>query len=216
MTVRRLIACSASVLMTATIGCGSNHSTDPIATGADTVTATTALTGYILAYDCTGTCTNHRTWFGNDTATVGDNNTDVFPSSMRAVITFALPTLPTGATFRTATLDMVQCRVDSNPFTALGVVIADHLVPTATPDSATYDTTALADSVATVATAPTTTPVAIPLTSSVEADYTAGHATTMYRLRFDLRDYDNQEVSKNVAFCGPTVATPTLVITYVP
>jgi hypothetical protein len=208
MTVRWVLTVA---IVAGATACGSNHSTAPDPVGVDSVAATAALTGYILAYDCTGACTNHRTWFGHDTATVGDNNTDVFPSSMRAVITFPLPTLPTGATLRAATLDMVQCRVDSNPFTTLGVVVADHLVPTTTPDSATYDTTALADSVATVATAPTTTPAAIPLTSSVEADYTAGTATTMYRLRFDLRDYDNQEVSKNVAFCEPT-----LVITYVP
>lgn len=205
--IARLLLVSAA--LSATVACGTNHTTAPTPTGADTVAATASLTGYILADSGVGSAGYHRTWNGNDTATVGDNNAYVFPSSMRAVITFALPPLPSGATLKSAVLDLTQCRADSNPFPTLGVIVADHLVPTAHPDSATYDTTAIADSVATVATAPTTTPAAIPLTSSVQADYTAGHTTTMVRLRFNLHDVDNEDVSKNVAFCQPA-----LILTY--
>jgi hypothetical protein len=202
---RRLMVLGASVLAGATLACGSssNRPTAPKPTEADTVAATPALTGYVYAFP--STYGNHRNWFGNDTALVGDNNTNVYGATMRAVLTFALPAIPTGATLQAATLGVTQCRVDSNPFTALGTVIADHLVPTAAPDSATYDTTAMATNVATVAASPTTTPATVDLTTSVAADYAAGNATSQYRLRFSPRETDTDHVSKDVAFCPPTL-----------
>jgi hypothetical protein len=210
--MRRPMLLGAAALASATLACGSNHATAPgLVLVADTATATPTLTGYVLATAGVGQAAPQRTWIGNDTATVGDNNGTVYGSSLRAVISFSLPTLPAGATFHGATLDIAQCQIDSNPFDSLGTVVADHLFPTAAPDSATYDTTAMAETVATVATAPTTTLATVSLTTSVAADYAAGHTTSQYRLRFSIQDTDTDPVTKAVVFCPPT-----LVVTYAP
>jgi hypothetical protein len=209
--MRRPMLLGAAALASATLACGSNHSTAPsLVLAADTATASPPVTGYVLATAGVGSAAPQRTWIANDSATVGDNNGTVYPSSMRGVISFTLPTLPGGATFHAAFLDITQCQIDSNPFDSLGTIVADHLFPTGAPDSATYDTTAIANAVATVATAPTTTPASISLTASVGADYAAGRTTSQYRLRFSIQDTDTDPVTKRVVFCPPT-----LVVTYV-
>jgi hypothetical protein len=195
--MRRLPILMAGALATATLACSTAPST--IAT----IPATPSLTGYVLAY--TATNGSFRTWFGNQSPTVGDNNTDVYGESMRAVITFALPTPPSGATLRSATLAIAQCQGAGSPFASLGDVVADHLVPTPAPDSATYDTTAMATAVATIAADSSLATAQVALTSSVAADYAAGSTTSMYRLRFSTRDNNGGEVTDDVVFCPPTL-----------
>lgn len=173
--------------------------------------ATTAnLTGYIYAVNGVGTQEYHRTWYATDTAIVGDNNGYADPSSYRAVIAFTLPALPAGAAFFGAHLSITACNITNNPFNTLGIMVADHLVPTTAPDSATYDTTAITDSAGTILEDSSFAPQTVSLTTSVAADYAAGAATSMYRLRFGTMDTDGDDVSKYVVFCPPH-----LIITYV-
>jgi len=195
--MRRLPILMAGALVAPMLACSSAPLT--IAT----VPASPSLTGYVLAY--TATNGSFRTWFGNQSPTVGDNNTNVFGESMRAVITFALPAPPTNATLRSATLAIAQCQTTGAPFASLGDVVADHLVPTSAPDSATYDTTAMATAVATIAADSSLLTAKVALTSSVAADYAAGNTTSMYRLRFSTRDNNGGEVTDDVVFCPPTL-----------
>jgi hypothetical protein len=195
--MRRLPILMAGALVAPMLACSSAPLT--IAT----VPASPSLTGYVLAY--TATNGSFRTWFGNQSPTVGDNNTNVFGESMRAVITFALPAPPTNATLRSATLAIAQCQGTGAPFASLGDVVADHLVPTFPPDSATYDTTAMATAVATIAADSSLLTAHISLKSSVAADYAAGNTTSMFRLRFSTRDNNGGEVTDNVVFCPPTL-----------
>jgi hypothetical protein len=169
----------------------------------DTVAATPALTGYVLAYTSIGVGGGaHRSWFGAVNPMVGDNDAETLGSTMRGVIGFRLPTLPAGDTFRTAMLTMVQCQMNGTPFDSLGSVVADHLAPTAAPDSATYDTAAVATTVATITNGPLTN---VALTTSVAADYAAGDTTSIFRLRFTPRESDGDDIDDNVAYCSPTL-----------
>ncbi|HWZ59882.1 MAG TPA: hypothetical protein VNW46_12985 [Gemmatimonadaceae bacterium] len=194
----RLVPFIACTLGAAALACGT---TAPVQR--TTVAATPALTGYVLAYSATNGA--FRTWFGNADPIVGDNDVNVFGETMRGVIAFALPPLPAGTTLRGATLDIAQCQVSGAPFATLGVIVADHLVPTLAPDSATYDTTAIALAVATVATDSTPAPAQVLLTPSVAADYAAGNTTSMFRLRFSQRDGNGDQVADQVEFCPPTL-----------
>ena len=175
----------------------------PVTTTSFTVAADSTLTGYVLAYS--STAGSFRSWFGTQSPTVGDNDQFVNGEAYRAVVTFHLPAAPAQATFKSATMAISQCQGNGSPFTSLGSVVADHLVPTAFPDSATYDTTALAANVATIATDSTTAVSTIPLTASVAADYAAGDTTSMYRFRFSIEDTNNDDVTDNVVFCPPTL-----------
>jgi hypothetical protein len=199
-------------LATITVACGSGHDhpTTPIPTGSDTVATIANLTGYIYAVNGIGSQHYQRAWYATDTAVVGDNNGNANPSAYRGVIAFTLPSLPSGATLSAATLAIIPCAIAGNPFHTLGNIVADHLVATTAPDSATYDTTAIATSVATILTDSSLAPDTAALTTSVAADYTAGASTSMYRLRFSTADYDASDSTKSVAFCPPH-----LIITYV-
>lgn len=207
----RTRALTAALLASATVACGSHdHPTTPVPTGSDTVGTIANLTGYLYTVNGIGLQNYHVTWYDTDTAVVGDNNGNATPTSYRGVIAFALPALPSGATLSAATLAITPCAITGNPFRSLGNIVADHLVATTAPDSATYDTTALATNVATILTDSSLAPDTAALTTSVAADYTAGAAHSMYRLRFSIQDYDAVDSTKSVAFCPPH-----LIITYV-
>jgi hypothetical protein len=194
--VRRL----AIVLAAVAVACATD-SAGPSPVHTDTVYANPALTGYVLAY--TATDGPHRSWFATLNPTVGDNDFDVYGETLRGVVAFTLPALPPGVTLRGATLTIAQCQVTGTPFDSLGSLVVDHLVPTMAPDSATYDTTALAAAVATI---PNASSAQVSLLASVAADYAVGDTTTsMYRLRFSRRDGDNDQVSDNVVFCPPAL-----------
>jgi hypothetical protein len=204
-------ALTAALLAGAAVACGSKHPTTPPPTGVDTVAATPTLSGYLYETFCTGLCQPEtRGWYATDTAIVGDNNYTANPSAYRGLITFALPSLPTGAHLAGAALAITPCAISGNPFTTLGTIVADHVVPTAAPDSATFDTTAIATNVATIATDSSLAPLTVSLDSSVAADYATSATTSMYRLRFSTENYDTSDSSKYVAFCPAH-----LLITYV-
>ena len=164
-----LAGIAATASLAAGLACSSSTKNSPSApVSTYTVAADSTLTGYVLAY--TSTAGAFRTWFGTQYPIVGDNDGFVNNESYRAVVAFPLPTPPAHATLRSATMAISQCQGTGAPFGSLGAVVADHLVPTALPDSATYDTTAMATNVATIATDSTTAVSTIPLTSSIAAD----------------------------------------------
>jgi hypothetical protein len=211
---RGIRALAAALLATAAVGCNSDSSGNtmsppPVTTVSDTVSTVANLTGYIYAVNGVGTQQYHRTWYATDTAYVGDNNGNADPSAYRGVLAFTLPPLPAGAKIVAATLTTIPCSITGNPFGTLGVVLADHLVATAAPDSATFDTTAIANNVATVLTSPVVRTDSASLTASVAADYAANATTSMYRLHFSIEDTDADETSKYVELC-----TSQLIVTY--
>jgi hypothetical protein len=197
------IAATGSLLAGLACSSSSKAPNAPVVTTSFTVAADSTLTGYVLAY--ASTAGSFRTWFGTQSPTVGDNDAFVNGEAYRAVVAFRLPAAPAEATLKSATMAISQCQGNGAPFGSLGNVVADHLVPTALPDSATYDTTAMAVNVATIATDSTTAVSTVPLTSSVAADYAAGDTTSMYRFRFSIEDSNNDDISDNVVFCPPTL-----------
>ncbi len=205
MITRARLGVVAGLLTAGAVAAGcSGDSTGPVTIVAvDTIGTTAATTGILLHYISTDG--PQGAWIDSIEVQVGDNDAAIDGSAFRGLLAFALPTAPDGATVRSAILHTAQCAVAGSPFTKLGAIVADHLLPTATPDSATFDTTALATGIDTIATDTTFAPLPTDVTASVDADYAAARQTTMLRLRFSLRDTNEDAISDNVTFCPSTL-----------
>jgi len=203
-TRARLVVVAGLLTAGAVVAAGCSSSTGPpTVVAVDTLGTSPATTGVLLHY--VSTDGPQWAWLDSIQPRVGDNDAAIDGSAFRGLLTFALPAAPSGASVGSAILHTAECSVVGSPFAKLGAIIADHLLPTATPDSATFDTTAIASDIATIATDTTSLAIVTDVTASVASDYAAARPATMLRFRFSLRDSNEDAISDNVTFCPSTL-----------
>jgi hypothetical protein len=178
----------------AAAGCGKS-STGPGATNPDSLSSVAGLTGYLFFNPI-----DRFGFNGNIEAQVGDVDA-MFPGeTLRGLVTFDLNELPKGSTVTQATIQMDQCLVEGNPYGSLGAIVLDHLLPKLVQDSASYDTTALASNVATIAGDSTVGLKTADVTSSVEYDRTIGDTLSQFRMHYSIEDGNNNGVTDLAVF----------------
>lgn len=137
----------------------------------------------------------------------------------RQFYSFDLSAIPPGSAIVSATLHVFQAAVGGEPYTDLGNVIVDHVDYGTTLDFAAYNAAPLTGNVGTLMNDATLAYRTLAVTARVQADLTAGRARSQYRLRFSLRDANNDLQSDYTQltdgeFAGAQV--PKLVVTYRP
>jgi hypothetical protein len=194
------------VVLPLAAACGGHSPTPPPTSGADTLTDIAYLTGTVNrdAY-------NVSTFYPNTDILVGDEDAYQPNYRVRGIVTFNMKAIPQNANIAGATLQMAQCFVSGSPFASLGNVVVDDVPVMTTPDSAFYDTAAVAPAVGTLATDSTLglKTASIP---SLAADRAAGDTLIQLRLRFSTEDSNNNGTSDFVAFSPDsglaTICTP--------
>jgi hypothetical protein len=104
----------------------------------------------------------------------------------RGLYSFSLGALPTGATVVQATLLTSQVSVAGAPFSALGVLLAEHVNPGGTIDGADFSGAALSTAVV-LSDNPALGSRSVDATGAVQADLAAGRTRSCFRMRFAVQ-----------------------------
>ena len=138
----------------------------------------------------------------------------------RQFFSFGLADIPDGATIVSASLELFQTNDYGSPFTDLGNVVVDHLDYGATLDGDDYDMLALTANIGTLSVNTTEGYKILDVTTYVQTDSAAARDYSQYRLRFSVRDNDNDGARDSVSFtdaedsCCSTGNLPKLVVEY--
>ena len=129
----------------------------------------------------------------------GDSDFFMNGLSQRQLFSFDLSSLPAGARIESATLELYQSRVAGDPYGKLGNVIVDHLAYGSSLDASDYSGGTLQGAIGTLSTSPTVEYKSVDVTTAVEGDRGAGRTLAQFRLRFSVRD-SNQDRATDLAF----------------
>ena len=120
---------------------------------------------------------------------------DAHNVTYRGTLGFDLTKIPSGASVTQATLTVTQCNVGGNPFGALGALVVDHIDLTAGLTDAAFSGETLESNIGTLSSTPAIGARTLDLTAQVQADMAAHRRVTGYRLRFSIRDTNNDSVT---------------------
>jgi hypothetical protein len=144
----------------------------------------------------------------------------------RGIVSFYVQTLEGDTDVQSAVLRLDECFVSGAPFSSLGdSILLERLLPPGLPPAG-YQYTGIADKgFGPITTSPDTGYVYDTVTSAVAADLADSAVFSQFRLRFSVRDGNNNGISDFVDFnggpqaqpgnCAPTLAgQPVLIINY--
>jgi hypothetical protein len=194
------------VILPLVAACGGHGPTPPASAGTDSLTDVAYLTGTVDRDPY-----NVTTFYPNTDIAVGDE--DAFRPNLRVrgIVTFNIKAIPQNATISSASLQLAQCFVSGSPFSTLGNIVVDDVPVMTTPDTAMYDTAAVAADIGTLATDSTLGLKAAPI-PTLGADRAAGDTLIQLRLHFSIADGNNNGTSDFAAFSPDsglaTICTP--------
>ncbi len=138
----------------------------------------------------------------------------------RQIFSFDISTLPAGITISSATLQLYQATVTGQPYTVLGNVTVDHVDIGSSLQASDYNGGTLSTAIGNISTSPAIGYQTLNVLAAVTNDVASGRKMSQYRVRFTLRDSNNDGANDNVQFtdaevsCCNLTQTPQLVIVY--
>jgi hypothetical protein len=138
----------------------------------------------------------------------------------RQFYSFDLSSLPPTAQVTSAVVRLFQATVIGSPYGSLGNVVVDHLDYGTSLDGSDYNLAALLADVGTLSTDAVIQYKTLDVTARVQADRSAGRPRSQFRLRFSIRDSNNNGVDDDALFgdaelsCCLIDSLPQLVVTY--
>jgi hypothetical protein len=151
---------------------------------------------------------------------VGDLD-DVAPGvGYRQFYSFDLSTIPAGSHIVSATLRLYQAVASQASYTKLGTLIVDRVDLGAALDSTDYNAVALKANIGTLSTTTTIEYKTLDVTAAVQADVDTSRGKSQFRVRFSLKDSNNDGVRDYVQLteaedsCCSVSKPPELVIEY--
>jgi hypothetical protein len=151
---------------------------------------------------------------------VGDEDNQTPGVGYRQFYSFDISTIPAGAHIVSATLRLYQAIVVGSPYTKLGNVIVDRVDLGSALDPADYNAAALNANIGILSTTATIEYKTMDVTAAVQADLGATRGKSQFRLRFSLKDSNNDGVRDLAQFtdaedsCCAVSKPPELVIEY--
>jgi hypothetical protein len=169
----------------------------------DTLPVVPSLTGFV---------TNHGAVSANTNPTAGDFDQLDTNRIARGFVTFDLSGVPAGVTLKTANMRLYQRTITGDPYLDHGSIVIDHVLLGPTLDDLDYLATALDTSFAVVAADQSPGIKLVNILSAVRADLTGGRASSQFRLRFSVKEGNNNGIDDNVVFKSHLEFPPPLVI----
>jgi hypothetical protein len=146
------------------------------------------------------------------TVFAGDQDESTPGLQTRGVLSFDLTTIPVGKTIRTAYLKVIQSAVEGAPLTDLGNLVLDHVDLGGVIDAADFSLPALSSGFAVLSDDPVNGRRLVNVFQRVKADLAAGRTVSQFRVRFSVKDGDNDGFQDLVKLNDVTDDPPPIII----